>query len=64
MAVKTIKEKKSASNLSEFGAAEKVSKTSSKKKVVADEDDDVLLLIVKFNVAVCVQPAAFREVAV
>ena len=41
MAVKTIKEKKSASNLSEFGAAEKVSKATSKKKVVSDEDDDV-----------------------
>jgi hypothetical protein len=41
MAVKTIKEKKSASNLSEFGAAEKVSKPVAKKKVVGDDDDDV-----------------------
>ncbi len=40
MAVKTIKEKKSATKKANFDAAEKVRKTSSKKK--ADEVDDDL----------------------
>jgi len=39
MAVKTIKEKKSATKKSNFDAAEKVSKATSKKKVVDEEDD-------------------------
>ncbi len=44
MAVKTIKEKKSATQKPDLGPAEKVSKSASKKKVDnddADENDDV-----------------------
>jgi hypothetical protein len=38
MAIKMIKEKKSATKKSNFDAAEKVSKATSKKKVVDEED--------------------------
>jgi DNA-directed RNA polymerase subunit delta len=40
MAVKTIKEKKSATKKTDLDPAEKVSKSASKKKVVDEEDVD------------------------